>query len=234
MPRVHADAAGLLRPTPRLPRLRGARRPIVATVIGLVLSGCVALPTPTPTVLPTPLTSPSHSPTGSPTVPSSETASPAATPEPPLSLELPDGHDERRVSVSVEPGVSDEGGHITVSVTSLVDARIDELVLRWPTALAETLFLAPFTPSEDRIRDGGPPLVQAWTKWVVGPGEQGEPDGTTSLGYGPLLAGATLEIPIVVSRRDEGPVAFDLQVLAGNALLTLDDGAPAELRVEVP
>ena len=100
--------------------------------------------------------------------------------------------------------------------------------------LAETLFLAPFTPSDDRTRDGGPPLVQPWTKWVVGPGERGEPAGTTSLGWGPLLAGATLEIPIVVTRRADGPVAFDLQVLAGEGLLTLEDGEPARLRIEVP
>jgi hypothetical protein len=69
---------------------------------------------------------------------------------------------------------------------------------------------------------------------VVGPGERGEPDGTTSLGWGPLLAGATLEIPIVVTREAPGRVAFDLQVLAGNDLLTLADGTPADLRVEIP
>jgi hypothetical protein len=55
-----------------------------------------------------------------------------------------------------------------------------------------------------------------------------------SLGYGPLPAGGTLEIPLYVTRRADGTVAFDLQVLAGEALLVLDDGAPAELRVEVP
>jgi len=107
-------------------------------------------------------------------------------------------------------------------------------VLRWPTELDSTLFLAPFSPSDDRIREGGPPLVQQWTKWVIGPGERGEPAGTTSLGWGPLLAGATLEIPIVVTRRAEGPVAFDLQILSGNDLLTRDDGELAELRVDVP
>ena len=57
-----------------------------------------------------------------------------------------------------------------------------------PTS-TRSLFLAPFEPSDDRIREGGPPLVQEWTKWVVGPGERGEPEGTTSLGYGPILAG---------------------------------------------
>jgi hypothetical protein len=121
-----------------------------------------------------------------------------------------------------------------VTVTSQAEDRIDELVLRWPTELSESLFLAPFVPSEDRIRDGGPPLVQAWTKWVVGPGEQGEPDGTTSLGYGPLLPGATLAIALDVIRRSAEPVAFDLQLLAGNDLLVLVGGEPAELRVEVP
>jgi hypothetical protein len=127
-----------------------------------------------------------------------------------------------------------EDGTITVTVTSGADTRIDELVLRWPTELGEALFLAPFSPSDERIRDGGPPLVQPWTKWVIGPGERGEPGGTISLGWGPLLAGATLEIPIVVTRRADGPVAFDLQVLAGNDLLTLEAGEPAQQRVEVP
>ena len=160
--------------------------------------------------------------------------SPTATPEPPLSLELPQTTDERVVSLAVAPEVGAEGGTITVSVTSQADTRIDELVVRWPTELGETLFLAPFVPSDERIREGGPPLVQAWTKWVIGPGEQGEPEGTISLGYGPLLPGATLPIPIFVARRAEGAVAFDLQVLAGNDVLTLDGGEPAEIRVEVP
>jgi hypothetical protein len=136
--------------------------------------------------------------------------------------------------VTAEPDIGADGGVLIVTVTSAADERIDELVLRWPTELDQALFLAPFTPSDERIRDGGPPLVQQWTKWVIGPGEQGEPAGTTSLGYGPLLAGATLEMPLVVTRRAPGPVAFDLQVLAGNDLLTLADGSPAELRVEVP
>ena len=50
---------------------------------------------------------------------------------------------------------------------------IEELVLRWPRELNRTLFLRPFEPSEQRIADGGPPLVQEWTKWVLGPGEEG-------------------------------------------------------------
>lgn len=137
--------------------------------------------------------------------------------------------------MAVTPNVPADGdGTITVVVTSAADTRIDELVLRWPTELDASLFLAPFTPSEERVRDGGDPLVQPWTKWVIGPGERGEPAGTTSLGWGPLLAGATLEIPIVVTRRADGPVSFDLQVLAGNDLLTLEDGEPAQFRVEIP
>jgi hypothetical protein len=109
-----------------------------------------------------------------------------------------------------------------------------ELVLRWATELDETLFLAPFAPSQARIANGGPPLLQDWTKWVVGPGERGEPAGTTSLGWGPLDPGATLTIPIVVTRRAPGAVEFDLQVLAGEAILLLESGEPAELRVSVP
>jgi hypothetical protein len=163
-----------------------------------------------------------------------EAASPTATPEPSLSLDLPGGSDPREVSVTVEPNVGAEGGEIIVSVTSVADERIDELVLRWPTELGATLVLAPFVPSEERIRDGGPPLVQEWTKWVVGPGEQGEPDGTISLGYGPLLPGATLTMPLNVRRVAAGAVAFDLQVLARNDLLVIGGGDPAELRVEIP
>lgn len=165
----------------------------------------------------------------------STSIAPTPTPAPSLALEPPEGTDERIVAVEVTVDVpSADDGTITVAVTSAADTRIDELVLRWPTALDESLFLAPFTPSDDRIRDGGPPLVQPWTKWVVGPGERGEPPGTTSLGWGPLLAGATLEIPIIVTRREPGPLAFDLQVLSGNDLLTLQGGEPAQLRVHVP
>jgi hypothetical protein len=152
-----------------------------------------------------------------------------------LTLDPPAGADARVVAVGVTPQVAAEGGGtILVTVTNRSDSLIDELVLRWPTELAGTLFLAPFTPSDERIRDGGPPLVQPWTKWVVGPGEQGEPDGTTSLGWGPIPAASTLEIPIVVTRVAPGPVAFDLQVLARHDLLTLESGGPAQLRVSIP
>jgi hypothetical protein len=118
-----------------------------------------------------------------------------------------------------------------VVVTNLSDERVTELVLRWPPPLDEVLFLAPFAPSPARLTDA---LVQPWTKWVVGPGEMGEPAGTTSLGWGPLDPGATLTIPIVVTRRAAGPVAFDLQLLAGEALLTSEAGGPAATRVSVP
>ncbi|MFN2419738.1 MAG: hypothetical protein ABR593_12610, partial [Candidatus Limnocylindria bacterium] len=134
----------------------------------------------------------------------------------------------------VAPEIGAEGGALTVTVVSGATERIDELVLRWPAELNETLFIAPFAPSWERIADGGPPLVQPWTKWVVGPGEKGEPDGTISIGWGPLLPGATLTIELDVARRAAGAVAFDFQILAGNDLLILDDGEPAELRVDVP
>ena len=206
----------------------------VALAIGVIaLAGaCVAEETPSPsgTAGATPSPTLSSSPTPTPTAP----ASPTATPEPTLSLEPPGSTDLRVVAATVAANVGGEGGTLTVTVTSGADQRIDELVLRWPTALNQTLFVAPFTPSEDRIREGGPPLVQEWTKWVVGPGEQGEPDGTISLGWGPLLPGAELEITLQVTRRAAGPIAFDLQLLAGNDLLTLTDGQPAELRVQVP
>lgn len=206
-----------------------------AMVAALLLAAC--LPEPSPTASPSPRAEPTVTPTASPSPSAVPTASaaPTPTPEPSLSLEPPEALDDRIVAVNVATNVpAGDSGTITLTVTSAADTRIDELVLRWPTAVAETLFLAPFTPSDERIRDGGPPLVQPWTKWVVGPGERGEPAGTTSLGWGPLLAGATLEIPIVVTRRADGPVAFDLQVLAGEGLLMLEGGEPAHLRIEVP
>lgn len=222
-----------------------ARSSAALAAVLLLLAACVS----TPSVSPSASLFASLAPTASAdeTVTASPSASlaPTATPAPSLSLEPPEGRDERVVTVSVTPEVpAGADGTITVVVTSAADTRIDELVIRWPTDLDASLFLAPFTPSEDRIREGGPPLVQPWTKWVVGPGERGEPAGTTSLGWGPLLAGATLEIPIVVTRRADGPVSFDLQVLASTyepsegeppeALLSLEGGEPAQVRVEVP
>ncbi|MBA2264682.1 MAG: hypothetical protein H0W98_04690 [Chloroflexi bacterium] len=217
--------------------MRRGQNAVLTSLIAIILAACDFLATPTPTPTPAPTPSPVATPpaaTTSPAPTDSQPPSPTATPEPALSLDLPEVSDPRVVAVSVQSDVGTEGGEINVSVTSAADERIDELVLRWPTELNEFLVLAPFVPSEERIRDGGPPLVQEWTKWVIGPGEQGEPDGTISLGYGPLLAGATLNIGLNVRRVAAGPVAFDLQVLARNDLLTLDGGEPAELRVEIP
>lgn len=200
-------------------------------LLGWAVSACSALPSPGLSVRPTPSTAGSASPTPT----ASGTPRPTATPEPELSLALPEGRDERVVRVQVTPEVPADGsGRIVLAVTNLSDQRVVELVLRWPTALRDTLFLAPFQPSEQRIADGGPPLLQDWTKWVDGPGERGEPTGTTSLGWGPLDPGATLVIPILVTRNAAGPVGFDLQVLAGEAILSLEQGGVAELRVQIP
>ncbi len=135
------------------------------------------------------------------------------------------------MAVAVPPTA---GGQITVEVTNLSPTRISEIVLRWPTALREKLFLHPFVPSKERIVDGGPPLRQEWTKWVEGPGAQGEPAGTTSLGYGPIDPGTTLKIPLYVNRSSAGRISFDLQFLAGESMLSIAGGKPAETRVAVP
>lgn len=204
------------------------------TLAGVTLAGCLFAPSPTPS--PSPTVSASVSDTSLPS-PSGSVGSvePTATPEPPLSLPIPRRQDERDIVVSVDPNVSAEGnGEIVVTVTNLSGRRVRELVLRWATDLDQTLFFAPFRPSEQRIVEFGPPLLQEWTKWVNGPGENGEPAGTTSLGWGPLLAGGTLTIPIQVTRTGPGEVAFDLQLLASESILSLQDGAPAELRVTVP
>lgn len=134
------------------------------------------------------------------------------------------------VRVEVAAGAS---GRLVIVVTNLGQERVQELVLRWPTEVRETIFLAPFQPSAQRIREGGDPLVQNWTKWVEGPGEHGEPAGTTSLGWGPLLAGGTLTIPVLATRVAPGPIAFDFQILSGEAMLQ-SDGDPAWLPVTVP
>ena len=200
----------------------------------VILAACTGDPSPSPSAGASPTPFPTESAASSaPPSPSAE-ASPSPTPAPQLTLELPATRDERQVSVAVTPSVSAEGGEILVSVTSAADTRVDDLVVRWPEELGEHLFLAPFVPSEDRIREGGDPLVQPWTKWVVGPGEHGEPAGTISLGYGPLFPGEALDVRLFVTRITSDPVAFDLQVLAANDLLTLTDGSPAELRVEIP
>jgi hypothetical protein len=210
------------------------RLPLVA--LCLVVAGCTAQPTPTPVatqVAPTSTPAPVATPIPDESAPAP--ATPTATPEPELSLDVPDEADARIVTVGIAVSIPpDADGELVVTVTSASADLIDELVLRWPTELHATLFPAPFRPSDDRIRDGGPPLVQPWTKWVVGPGERGEPEGTVSLGWGPLLPGATLEIPLIVSRVGPGPIAFDLQVLAGNAILAVEGGGPAAFRVEVP
>jgi hypothetical protein len=214
--------------------MRRATRAVAAAMTLLTLAACVMTPSPTPAPAPTDEPTATAQPSPSAASTASATTEPTATPEPELSLDLPEETDERVITVEVTPRVGEDGGEIIVSVTSEATKRIDELVLRWPTELGDSLFLAPFIPSDDRIRENGPPLVQDWTKWVIGPGEEGEPAGTISLGYGPLMPGATLRIPLSVTRRAAGAVSFDLQLLADNALLNLPGGEPAELRVRVP
>jgi len=209
---------------------RGATRVALSCAAIVFAAGCVGpfatQSPPPPPASPTPPPSPSGPASIGPS------ATPTATPEPPLSLALPATRDARRIRVTIQPTVPDSGvGHLTIRVTSLATTRVTELVLRWPTPLNGIVFLSPFQPSSSRLTDA---LVQPWTKWVIGPGEQGEPSGTTSLGWGPLDPGATLTIPLIATRRARGPVAFDLQLLAGEALLATEAGAPAETRVSIP
>ncbi len=213
-------------------RARAARRAaptIWPLMIALVLSACVV-----DTSTPSPSPSASAHATASATPQPTATALPTATPIPRLALPPAASSDPRTishgVSVELEAGGS---GRIVLTVTNLATTVIAELVLRWPTELRDTVMLAPFAPSEQRIRDGGPPLYQEWTKWVEGPGEQGEPAGTISLGWGPLLVGGTLTIPLLATRIGPGPIEFELQLLAGEALLTVG-GDAAVIVVSVP
>jgi hypothetical protein len=211
-------------------------RRVAALAAAALLGGCLFAPSPTPS--PSARPSPSASPSPAPSIPSPSgsqaSAVATATPEPPLSLPFPPRRDQRQVRVDVQPQVGGDQGEIVVRVSNVSGRLIRDLVLRWPSELDQTLYLAPFRPSEQRIAEFGPPLIQEWTKWVLGPGEQGEPAGTTSLGWGPLLSNGTLTIPIQVTRTAPGEVAFDLQVLAGESILSLQDGTQAELRVTVP
>jgi hypothetical protein len=210
------------------------RRPFAALTLAVLLAACTSDPSPSASAVATESAAASATAAVSAPASPSADATPSPTPQPELALELPGTNDERQVTVTVTPAVDAEGGEIVVRVTSAADTRVDDLVVRWPEELGEFLFLAPFVPSEERIRDGGDPLVQPWTKWVVGPGEHGEPAGTISLGYGPLFPGESLDVRIFVTRVAADPVSFDLQILAGNDLLTLTDGTPAQLRLEIP
>lgn len=197
-------------------------------VLAAVLAACAAQTTPSPTQLSTPTASPAPSAT------STATPEPTATSSPGLILPAPTSTDRTPISYTMTVDLqAGKSGQLVVVVTNLSRTMVSELVLRWPTAVRDTIFLAPFQPSLQRIREGGPPLVQDWTKWVDGPGESGEPAGTTSLGWGPLLPGGTLTIPILATRVSPGPLTFDFQILAGEAVL-LSGGVPAWLHVTVP
>ena len=201
----------------------------------VVLAACALQTSPTPS--PSPSTAGPSSGITSPTTSAGQTAIAAPSPSQGGRLRLPaptatDDTIPINYTVTVEV-VAGGSGQLVVVVTNLGQKLVPELVLRWPTEVRDTIFLAPFQPSQQRIREGGDPLVQDWTKWVEGPGEHGEPAGTTSLGWGPLLVGGTLTIPVLATRVATGPISFDLQILNGEAIL-LSDGAPAWLPVDVP
>lgn len=196
----------------------------------VVLSACVLQASPTTSALPSIPTS--ASPTAEPSV--SASVEPTPTDDGRLRLPAPTGNDPTRITYSVKVEVkAGASGQLVVVVHNLGAEMVPELVLRWPTEVRDTIFLAPFTPSQQRIREGGDPLVQDWTKWVDGPGESGEPAGTTSLGWGPLLVGGTLTIPILATRVAPGPIAFDFQILNGEKVFE-SDGLPAWFEVDVP
>jgi len=207
----------------------------------LVITACAlqGTPSPHPSVAASPSEGGSPSagdPLGTPTAGETATAAPSPTDSGRLTLPAPRTSDPTPVSYSVSVNIgAGESGRIVIVVSNLGDAMIPELILRWPTDVRETVFLAPFEPSQQRIREGGDPLVQDWTRWVEGPGEHGEPGGTTTLGWGPLLAGGTLTIPVLATRVAPGPIVFDLQILNGETGAVLrSDGTPIWVQVQVP
>lgn len=208
------------------------RSRLAALTGALVLAGCSLQSTPSPG--PSVAGSASGAPSPSASAGGSATAEPSPSDNGRLTLPAPTTSDPTPISYTVTVQVEASGsGRIVIVVKNLGSAMVPELVLRWPTAVRDTIFLAPFEPSQQRIREGGDPLVQDWTKWVDGPGERGEPAGTTSLGWGPLLAGGTLTIPVLATRVTPGPISFDLQILSGEAVLR-SDGSPVWLQVDVP
>jgi hypothetical protein len=209
------------------------RRVIAATLAGsLALTACLLEASPTPNA--TPSASPSIGPSPSAAESASASVQPSPSQQTLLRLPSPSGTDGSPISYTVTVDIGAGGsGRLVLVVKNLGEELVHELVLRWPTEVRDTIFLAPFTPTKQRIREGGDPLVQDWTKWVDGPGESGEPAGTTSLGWGPLLVGGTLTIPILATRVAPGPIAFDFQILNGEKILQ-SNGDPAWFEVDVP
>ena len=208
------------------------RRIALVLALGLAAAGCS---TASPSASASGLAESPSTPASTLSATEAPSSTPSPTPEPSFSIATPPERDERPIRFSVAVAVpAGAGGRITVKVTNLSTKRIDEIVLRWSTAVRDVVFLQPFRPSKARIVDGGPPLRQEWTKWVEGPGAQGEPAGTTSLGYGPIDAGVMLTIPLEVSRNSPGPITFDLQFLSGEKILSRQDGTLAETRAQVP
>jgi hypothetical protein len=204
----------------RLAPLAGA---VVLAACGLQGSPSTAPSSATPSAFPSASATSGATATAEPTSDPSHLTLPAPTASEPIDI----GY---TVSVDLAAGAS---GKLVIVVTNRTQTMVPELVLRWPTAVRDTVFLAPFEPSKQRIREGGDPLVQAWTSWVDGPGEEGEPAGTTSLGWGPLLPGGELTIPVLATRVAPGPLTFDLQILDGERVL-LSDGAPVWTQVAIP
>jgi len=221
-------------PIPLHPRVRRHRLAPLAAALLLAACSLEATPSASPAATGPDGASPSASASSS----SGATASvgPSPTDSGRLTLPAPTESDPTPISYSVSVEVEAGGsGRIVVVVTNLGQVIVPELVLRWPTELRDTIFLAPFQPSQQRIREGGDPLVQDWTSWVDGPGEHGEPAGTTSLGWGPLLRGGTLTIPVLATRVEPGPIVFDLQILNGDTGAVLrSDGVPVWVQVTVP
>ena len=209
---------------------------VAPLVAALLLAACSLEATPSASPSVTGSVGPSPSAAASESAGPGPTVTPTPTDAGRLVLPAPTESDPTPISysvtVEVEAGAS---GRIVIVVRNQGEVMVPELVLRWPTELRDTIFLAPFQPSQQRIREGGDPLVQAWTSWVDGPGEHGEPAGTTSLGWGPLLRGGTLTIPVLATRVAPGPVTFDLQILNGDTGAILrSDGEPVWVQVTVP
>ena len=196
--------------TRRVPRVRTPRRatttrrapPLLGALLGAaLLSGCTSQP-------------PSSTPASAPTLSASVSAAttPAASPGATVTDHAPAGTGPPRAGASgptqgpfqrhtkgqARWQRRDRGDR---SRTSDRHANRRDRAALADGAAPDTLYLAPFTPTEQRVREGGRPLHFAWTKWVDGPGRAWRAGRHHLAGLGPAAAPRQLSIPLIVTRR---------------------------------
>jgi len=113
-----------------------------ALAASVAFTGCILQGSPTPNATSSPAVSVGPSPSA--TQSFGPTAEPSPSQQTLLRLPSPSGTDGNAISytvtVEVKAGAS---GRLVLVVKNLGDELVPELVLRWPTAVRDTIFLAP-------------------------------------------------------------------------------------------